>query len=613
MNTTRLPRFSLTEALLAILLMAASLQVANAYGWSLCGGLAYSWIGTGLILLWMAACLIKFWLDAPSNEKAEFISAWAWPLPWLFLGVLSWQIAVYPPSMHDSLCYRLPRIFLWLQENAISRPDAPDGRIIEMPWGWELLALPMVAVNGVKLVALLNLSAWAVLFVLAHHHALASGAGIRKARWLALATSTAPVCLLQATSAANDLFAAVLLIVSCHFILMFERAPHWSRTFLSLLAFMMACGVKPHFLVLGVGWGAWWLFDPSKPWRYAKPLTLVLTSLPVLLVSPLPIFISNHLASGSIFGSGIKEGLEGGSPGLKTLAASLQFLSAQLQLPIMPGAERISAVLQNFGPSQALQQQVPKFQPMVGLIPIIDSASFGLIHFGMIVAGLALGWRVTERRLRWLAVIAVTCFLMAGATVVPGTIGRSFLGFGAILIIPAVTGLARKNGVWVPVMSAIAVGSGFLAMVMNPSSPAWPSRTMEDFSKNSGKTGWVEKLDRYHSYQERANTGSGFLDPVPRGETVGVLLRGLTPTVRLWTPDWRRHRIAFVHHLPVEEFQARGDEWLIIGENASEMFPEQVATYRTLRGWKVVREESFLPTLSGGPERWTLYQRVTVP
>jgi hypothetical protein len=526
---------------------------------------------------------------------------------------MSWQIAVYPPSMHDSLCYRLPRIFLWLQENSISRPDAPDGRIIEMPWGWELLALPLVAVNGVKGVALLNLGAWAVLFVLVNHWALSAGAGIRRARWLALAMSTAPVCLMQATSAANDLFAAVLLMVSCHFILTFARAPHWSRTFLSLLAFMMGCGVKPHFLVLGVGWGAWWLFDPGKPWKYTKPFALVVSSLPVLWVSPLPIFISNHLASGSIFGSGIKEGLEGGSPGLKTIAASLQFLSAQLQLPLMPGAERISAVLQNFGPFQTLQHQVPKFQPMVGLIPIIDSASFGLIHFGMIVAGLALGWRMTDRRLRWLAVFAVAGFLMAGATVVPGTIGRSFLGFGAILIIPAVAGLARQNGVWVPMMSAIAVGSGFLAMVLNPSSPAWPSRTMEDFLKSSEKTGWVEKLDRYHSYQERANTGSGFLDPVPKGETVAVLLRGLTPTVGLWTPDWRDHRIAFVHHLLVGEFQARGGEWLMIGENASEMFPEQVASYQKLLGWKVVREESFLPTLSGGPERWTLYQRMTVP
>lgn len=594
---------------MAILLIAASLQMGNAYLCGFLGVLAHSWVGTSFIVIGAAGWMVRRWRESPPGQKNEFVSAWAWPLPWLLLGVLAWQIAAFPPTMNDSLCYRLPRIFVWLQENSISSPDSPDNRMMEMPWGWELLALPLVAINAVKFVTLLNLGAWVVFFILTHHWAVSAGATTWKARWLSVAMSAAPFCLLQAASSANDLFAAVLLMVSVHFLVRFGKAPHSRRIFLSLLAFMMACGIKSHFLVLGAGWGIWWLFDRSMPWRHTKMVPLLLFGPLAVLVSPVPVFISNYLAAGSFLGSGMAPGLGGGNPAFKMTAASIQFLTAQLQVPVMPGAERISLALQSLEPIQALQRHAPNFQPGVGVIPIIDAAGFGLIHFGMIVLGIIVGWRTADQRLRWLMAFAVAGFLAAGSQVVPTTIGRSFFGFGAMLVLPAITGLIQLRGVWTGAIAALATACGVVTMVLNPARPAWPSRTVENFARESEKHALADKLGHYHDYQKRAATGLGFLAPVPPGKTVAVLVRGGTPLVSLWTPDWHCHRIEFVHHLSPAEFEAKRHEWLLIGENARETFAGQVDSYRDLPGWEVVREESYLPILSREPERWTLHRR----
>jgi hypothetical protein len=378
---------------------------------------------------------------------------------------------------------------------------------------------------------------------------------------------------------------------------------------LSLLAFMMACGVKPHFLVLCLGWGAWWIFDPAKPWRHTRPLPLIALSPLLLIVSPLPTFVSNYLGSSALLGGGMESGMKGGAPLVKMLAASLQFLTAQLQLPVVPGADGFSAMLQNLPACQWLQRQVMQFRPGVEAVAMIDDASFGLIHFAMTVMGVILGWKSGDRLTRWLTVTAAGGFLMAGAVVVPETIGRSFFGFGVLLFIPALRYFATRGGPRVPLMCAAAVAAGIAAMILNPSCPAWPSRRIEETARNAGKTGLAGMLGRYHAYQERALTGTGMLEPVPAGATVAVLARGFTPLVALWTPDWRRNRIEFIQRLSARDFESRNYQWLIVAANSRETYPERAEYYSNLGGWEVELAKDFLPTLSGGPERWTLYRK----
>jgi hypothetical protein len=598
----------LLERFLSILLGAATLQYANAHVSGLAGALAVSWIASAAILCAALALLARQWRAAPASERSELIAPWAWAPPWLFLVVMLWQIASYPPMMNDSLCYRLPRIFLWLQEGEIIRSNSSDGRILEMPYGWEILALPLVALNQVTYVALINLAAWMVSLQLFHHWAIASGAGTKQAKWLSLALATAPFHLLQATSSANDLFAAACLLVSVHFILSFSRDPDWLRIYLSLIAFMMACGMKPQFLVLGLGWGAWWLLDSGKPWKHTKLPHLAVFGSLALLVSPLSTFLSNHLATGSFMGSGMETSMESGSFFQKTLIASAQFLSAQLQLPLMPGADRIGESIASIPFLKSGDNPIP-FEHGLLMIPVIDWASYGLIHSALLVVGVVLALRHAEPRLRWVIVFALIGFLIAGAKVVPSTIGRSFAGFLAIATPLAIIGLLRLRPRWQTLTCVTGILAGFAAIILNPSSPVWPSGKAEAFAVKSGKAGVAEKLARYNTYRERAATGVHFLDPVPSGERVAILVRGFTPIVGLWTPDWKKHRIEFTHDTPAEEFQASDRNWLLIADNAGEQFPGIIRQYRELDGWSEVSRRQYRPLLSRPPETWTLYHR----
>lgn len=609
MNPIR--KFKFTESFFAILVIAATAQHVNAAAWSLAHGLDRSWIGTVAIIIAATACFIRSWRTADSAEKTRFSSAWTWPAPWLFLGVMLWQIFVFPPTMNDSLCYRLPRIFLWLQDGFLSQTGGADGRMREMPWGWEMLALPFVAINQVKLVGLINLVSWVALLQLTHLWADQAGASRKNARWISLGIATAPVFLLQATSSANDLFAATALMVSVHFIISFRSDPQPSRIYLSLIPFMMACGVKPQFLVLGLGWGLWWLLGSGKPWKHTKIPALALAVPFALLVSPLPVFVLNYQDSGTIFGRELSSMVGGSvSPLLKIIAATFQFLVAQTQLPVMPGAEGISERIQSFSPFREIQSRIPQFEPGVGMIEIIDRASFGLVHFALICGGAALAFRTKDNLFRSLVAVAVLGFFIAAAKVVPNTIGRSFIGFIAIALPLTAWGLAASKSMWMKPACIAAALAGLLSMLLNPSSPAWPSRSLQAYASASGKTGLAEKLERYHAYQERAQTGVGFLAPVPQGEPVAALVRGFTPVVGLWTPDWRCHRIDFVHALDPGKFQESSHRWLLIGDRAIESVPGQVAAYRSLPGWRIISDKEFRPVLSQAPEKWTLYERL---
>ena len=601
-------RLDLTERLLAILIVAATSQIANAYAWSLAGALDLSWIGSLIIGIAALAAFLKGFFSADPEERELFSSAWKWPVLWFLMAIMFWQVIAYPPTMNDSLSYRLPRIFLWLQDGSLSRTGSSDPRSQEMPWDWEILALPLVAINRVGLVGLLNLAAWITMFLLLYSWALEAGSGVKRARWISLALSSAPIFLLQATSSANDLFAAALLMVSVHFILSFARNPHCSRVFLSLLPFMMACGVKPQFLVLGLGWGLWWILGNGKPWKHT-PIPALMAFVPVaLLISPLPVFVMNFQATESFLGNGVENG-DAGSPAWNALAATIQFLFSQLQLAVMPGAEKISLAVQSLGYVEALHSRIPKFIPGVTMIPIIDSASLGLVHFSLVCLGIVYAFGAAKSLHRLLLVSGILAFVVAGAVIVPETIGRSFIGFVTILLPLAAAGLSKLSSKWLMPLTSLAIASGAIAMILNPSSPAWPSDQLEAYAIHSGKPGIAEKLHRYNAYRERSDVGGGILDIVPEGEAVGLLLRGGTPQVGIWLPDWRRHRLFFVHGIEVDDFQSQTHRWLLIGDNAKEFFPKQSRAYASMAGWEVAARKSFRPTLSQAPENWILYRK----
>ena len=612
--TKHLPRISRDrseEILLAGLLAAIGLNGLLVLGLSAGGLLPFCWIGSLLILAGLAALKFRLWKSSAPGEWKELSSGWLAPWPWIIGILLAIQISLYPPTMSDSLCYRLPRLFLALQEGGIGRFHTEDGRMNGMPWGWEMLALPFASINALNASKIINLACWAIVYQLLFSMARHRDTPVHRARWIALALSTAPVFLLQAASTANDLYAATLLLIGVWMIHRFARNPGPIPVLASLLSLVLAANAKPQFLVLGLPWLLWWAFAPGKPWRQVPWFVLAIAAPFYFLVSPLWLLLENYQLTGNILGAPENTGLSHKvSTWMMVTAGTIQFTAAQFQLPVFPGAEAFSAMLRTLPGFAALNEAVPKFNPGVQKMIIVDGASIGLVHCALIVAGIFLFVRSAPSRCwPWIAAFAFG-ILVSASQVVPATIGRSFVGFFSILLPLAAIGLSHGKRPKLTQASCIfAVLVGFAALALNASSPLWPSQTVQSIAEKRKISGLVSALKTYNAYKERAQTGVGILDSIPPGETVGVLVRRITPVTTLWQPDWRARRIEFINHIDPDTFNQSPVRWLVVAENAAEFLPEETARYSQLPGWQRIREIEYLSNLRQGPETWTLYRR----
>lgn len=617
---------SFLTRLLAGVLACIGLQGLSVHVLSWLDLLPWCWLPAVAILIVFMVWTTRCWRLAGSEARGALICAWSWPGPWIFAALMLTQIAIYPPSMSDSLCYRLPRLFLALQDGGIGRFETPDGRMNAMPWGWGLMAMPFASLNLLGWSRLVNLATWLVIYQMLHAwacqskmprtHGAPTSAGScsspSRARWIALALATAPVMLLQASSTANDLYAGGLLLVGVWMIRRFHRSPGPVPVMASLFALILAANVKPQFLVMGLPWLAWWAFSPGKPWRRVPWWGLAAAFPLYLLLSPLPLLAVNHHLHGSMLGDPEASGLGPAAPAwLMAVAGSVQFTVSQFQLPVFPGAETINAWLAAFPPFEAIGRDIPKFSPGVPLMPAIDGASFGILHIMLLAMGF---FGVVRRghREEWYCLAALLFgVVVAASQVVPATIGRSFMGFIALLLPSAAIGLAiRPAGKILPLACAAAILGGLATLLLNPSAPLWPSRMLENYVRDHGKTGLADKLEAYHSYQRRALVAAGVLDPVPRGEPIAILIRASTPVAGLWKPDWRKHRIDYVNFVKPSEFTAGPHQWLLIAGKVVEYQPDAFKAYSNLPGWERVSEHEYLPTLKQGPETWTLYRRI---
>jgi hypothetical protein len=602
---------SLLERLLAAILLAIGAQTLNVLLWSSWQGLADSWIGSLIIALTFISYSTMTWRRATPAERQELRAPWLGFLPWLILGLLMSQIILYDPTMNDSLSYRLPRIFTWLQDGQIHRVHTADPRINCMPFGWEALAVPFASLNFLNAARMINVAMWLLVYQILCHWARVGGGSQATARWLALAMASALGFLVQASSTANDFFAFGLLLIGTHQLLMDSQRPQRYGMLFSLLALVLASNVKPQFLVLGMGWGLWWLFGPQQLYK-RTPWKVMLLAIPLLiLLSPLPLLWGNLQLTHTLTGeaSGALSATHASAP-LKALAGAILFAVSQLQLPFMPCVSMLNAALSQIPGFADIHQLIPKFSPGVSPVAMIDNSSFGLVHGILFAIGILLAWR-RYRPTRWLCLTAGAGFLLAASQVSVGSIGRSFMGFGALLMPAIAVGLARLGRRKSLALASLATLTGLAALILNPSHPLWPSRPLELQASRHGWDRLRDNLINYNSYRQRADTGKGILDAVPSGEPVAALFRSVTPLINLWTPDWRKHRIEFTQNQDLQKLNQGPFQWLVVGDKAIEEFPEMVSMITSSPHWEKVTQRTYLPNIQQGPETWTLYCKKT--
>lgn len=596
------------RSLLLGVLAALGLQMLNVQLFSGLHILQFSWVATLLIVLLLIIFATSKLRAASISSKAALIEPWKSFWPWIVVMMLVVQIIIYPPTMNDSLAYRLPRIFYALQDGSIHGFRSPDTRMTTMPWGWESLAMPFAIINWLSGARLINVAAWMGSYHLCARMALSTGATGSTSRLWALALTTAPLFLLQASSTANDLFASAMLLAGAVLIFIYRYKPGPLPVLGSLLALILASSAKPQFLTLGLPWLLWWAFSQGRPWKQVSWWLLLILAPLYLVISPIPQLATQYIEMGSL-GSIEQTDAKTVGPFSMMFAGVIQFSTAQLQLPIMPGADSISEWISNLPWLANLRSSIQKFDPSVDMLAMIDRSGFGLIHMAFISFAVLFAVRKGGKcEILWLLAV-ITSFLLACSQIVLDTMGRTFAGYIVVLyplacvaILPILRSRPRRA------ICYTAIGVGVMSMILNPAAPLWPASTALAYAEKSGNMEVADKLDRYISYQKRSVTGQGMLEMVPHKDKVGILIRPVTPHAALWYGDWRAHRIDNVHESTPDEFVSRGYNWLIVTDNAIESMPEAHRAYTSMPEMSLVSQQTYLPSISQGEEVWSLYR-----
>ena len=127
------------------------------------------------------------------------------------LVLLTMTATLYPPNTYDVLTYHMARVVHWLQNESIAYyPTAIDRQNVMGPGAEYLLLLLQSLSSSDHLANLVQLSAFIVLIIsVLHLLRLFKGRG-RSAGWIMILSVTAPIAIMEASGAKNDLVAAVM-------------------------------------------------------------------------------------------------------------------------------------------------------------------------------------------------------------------------------------------------------------------------------------------------------------------------------------------------------------------------------------------------------------------
>ena len=205
---------------------------------------------------------------------------------------------LYTPLNYDANAYRLPRILHWLAAGQWHWIHTCDLRMNIAACGMEWLSAPLILFTHTdRFLFLINWVSFLMLPGLLFSVFTRLQVRPRVAWWWMWILASGWCFALQASSIANDSFAAVYILAAVDLALRAREKKSVSDLWLSLLAAALCTGTKQTNLPLALLWliAAW----PSFPLFRTRPLRSVLVLLAGLLASLAPISLLNHAHTGT--------------------------------------------------------------------------------------------------------------------------------------------------------------------------------------------------------------------------------------------------------------------------------------------------------------------------
>jgi hypothetical protein len=586
-------------------------------GWGLSSLNALRWIGVvSLPGLATAVWLARRW----GGSGASFWRSLREPLGyWPFLLVAGLGLLgqlLYPPTMLDSLTYRLPRLFLWLQNGNLQHVMAAEPRLDYMPQTWGLATLPLAQLAGDQLVWVWTFASWIVLYLLAYDWALELNGDVKKSRLMAFLASASTFAVLQAASSANDLFAGVLALLALRFVMNFERTRAGWEINWAVLAFCIAAGTKPHFAVFGLPLTLWFFLSPSRPWKAFRWAWLPAVLGVWLLCSPVPSFYLNLKSYGNWSGLDHGANLKGKSPLWNLVLGGTMIGWQSLQPPVNPASAWLNRQLNRLVPEPALTQKVPRFGLQTYPVTMVDGATLGLVTSVLFIAGIWLA--IKREHLRWnswpvLALGAgVAGIFIALSQFVSGAAGRAYCGFLFFALPLALMGWNRMQAKMLNWSLYLSLGSSLLVLVLFPSHPLWPVRWVQQQLAGTPRfQRLAQQMEPYIEYSERADTGEALMRAIPfSARRVVILVGDDRPLLPLFRPYSLHRELLFLPpHATARDLNGLAADYVVTGGGAEVEYPELLEYLKATNDWRLVRQQDYTSKLARGPEIWRLYRR----
>lgn len=567
-------------------------------------------IWTISVLIWASRSLKGLSRSILLNLKTY---ACFWPFL-LLLALIIIAALVYPPTVHDSLSYRLPRLFVWIEYNRIFHFPCSDDRLNYMPANWGLVSIPFIRALGGYFLAWSNVISWILVYLFSLSVSKAFTFDPTLQKWTSLVGISTNFAVLQACRSSDDLFVVALLMLSVWFLIYGNHHLSNSSILWSGMALSLAAGTKPHFTVLAIFWISAVLY--LYPWRQksARHLRRIAMVAPfALLVSPLPFFVLNQSTYGSWLGPKEEARTIAGAPWERIPAALVLSAWYNIQPPLNPFAKSVNEAIASSIIYEKIQRKLPKFILGAGEVPLVDGAAMGFFSLILWLLGLALAWTYRDsipRAFWYLLAVGGVGFVVSAAVVMPSSLARSFMGF-VYLALPIITAaLVFARPVVLKGVSACAVISSSLVVVLTPTNPLWPAKTVAAWvEQHHPETAIAALLSRYASFQHRYGSGAELMALVPDKCRLLVLTGAGEPLLQIVRNHRKVEFLATGEALTVERLH--NVDYILVGGLGFEVHPTAVYDLSAcILPVEVVAKKKFVSRLRDGPLDWVLYKVV---
>ena len=468
------------------------------------------------------------------NGRSWLPSGFRWkrfrkPFPLLYLFCALAALiggAIYQPSNHDGLSYRIPRLLHWLAEGHWHWIGGADTRMDFTSVGFEVLMLPpFAAFHTLRFAFLVN----AIPFLLMPGlvFSVFTSLGIRKsiaATWMWILPCGSCFAI-QAGSIGNDFISCIYLLTSLMFASRALCSGHSSAVILSILSAALMTGVKATNLPLLLP-----ITICLAPVFFRFPKTLITATLSAcvaLFISFVPTAITNTIHTGNWTGEP-NSVLRIKNPVVGLAGNSLLVGSASLLPAVFPPADRLNAWFNSLTEQKPLSWIKEGFVDLRMTHPQLaaeEHSGLGLGVSGALLLALAGAWHeIRLKRLRCLGgcvfvgfAIAMLFFMMTlGNCGAPRYLAPYYSGIvGLPLLTLSSASIFRSR--WWRWTSLALLFPILLALACNPARPLLPIRAITNILIEKGvATGIAGRMRTvYEVYSNRHDVYASVREMLP--------------------------------------------------------------------------------------------------